>query len=158
MSGEHEQLCLKDCSIAQWDMNSHLVTVEVCIEASTYERVQTDGLTFHQFWLESLDTETVQGRSTVEQDGMAFKYVFENFPYDRVFTVNHSFSRLHCFDEAAFQEFSNNERFEQLAGHIFGETALVHLEFGPNHDNGTTRVVDTFTEQVLTETTLFALE
>src|SRR5690606_37284628 len=39
-----------------------------------------------------------------------------------------------------------------------GQTALVELELRTDDDDGTTRVVDALTEQVLAETTLLALE
>ena len=72
MGREHEQLCLEDGCIAQWHVDSHLVTVEVGVKTGTYQRMQTDSFTFYQFGLECLDTKTVQRRSTVEQDRMSF--------------------------------------------------------------------------------------
>ena len=41
---------------------------------------------------------------------------------------------------------------------FFGKTALVQLEFGTDHDDRTSGVVDALAEQVLTEAALLALE
>ena len=50
------------------------------------------------------------------------------------------------------------EGLEQLQGHLLGETALIELEFGSDHDDGTSGVVDALAEEVLTEPSLLALE
>ena len=52
----------------------------------------------------------------------------------------------------------HNKRLKQLERHFLGQAALIHLQLRPDDDNGTARIVDTLTEQVLTETSLFALE
>ena len=51
-----------------------------------------------------------------------------------------------------------NEGLEELYCHLLGETALVYLKFGTYNDNRTSRVVDTLSEKVLTETSRFTLE
>ena len=51
-----------------------------------------------------------------------------------------------------------DERLEQLKRHLLGQTALVQFQFRTDHDNRTAGVVDALTEQVLTETALFAFE
>ena len=158
VGGEHEELSLKDGSVAQGDMDCHLVTVEVGIEAGTHQRVQTDGFTLNKFGLEGLDTQTVQGRSTVEHDGMAFQDILKDFPHHGVLAVHNAFGRLDGLDQAAFEEFANDKGFEELGGHVLRQTALVHLEFGAHDDDGTTGIVDTFTKEVLTEATLLTLQ
>src|SRR5690606_38093190 len=57
---KHQYLGLQDGRIAEWQMHRHLVTVKVGVECRTYQWVKLNGLTFHQCWLESLDTQTVQ--------------------------------------------------------------------------------------------------
>jgi hypothetical protein len=58
--------------------------------------------------------------------------------------------------------FSSNllkdERLEKLDRHFLGKTALVQFKRGTHHDHRTAGVIDAFTEQVLTETTLLAFE
>jgi DNA-directed RNA polymerase beta' subunit len=51
-------------------VNSHLVTVKICVVGSTDQRMQLNRLTFNQYRLKGLDTQTVQGRRTVQQDRM----------------------------------------------------------------------------------------
>jgi hypothetical protein len=51
-------------------MHSHLVAVEVGVESGTYKRMKLDSLTFNKDGLESLDTESVKCRSTVQHNGM----------------------------------------------------------------------------------------
>jgi hypothetical protein len=36
-------------------MHGHLIAVEVCIEGSTHQRMDFDGLAFHQHWFEGLN-------------------------------------------------------------------------------------------------------
>ncbi len=158
VGGQHEDLGLENGSITHGDMDSHLVTVEVGVEAGTHERVQTDGLAFDKTGLEGLDAETVQRRSTVEQDGMALQYVFKDFPHDGFLAVDDALGALDGFHQAALEEFADDIGFEQLGSHVLGETALVHSQFGADDDDRTAGVVDTFTEKVLAEAALFALE
>ena len=139
-------------------MHSHLVTVEVGIEAGTSQWVQLDGLTLDHTWLESQDTMTVQGRSTVEEHWVTLHYVFEDIEYDWLFAVDDLLSRLNRLHDAALNEFADDEWFVELSSHIFRQTTLVHLQLWTYNDYRTSRIVHTFTEQVLTETTLFTLE
>ena len=47
---------------------------------------------------------------------------------------------------------------EQLQGHLLGQAALVHLQLGAHHDNGTAGVVHALAQQVLAEAALLAFE
>ena len=47
---------------------------------------------------------------------------------------------------------------EKFQSHVLWETTLVELELRTNHDHGTTRIVDTLTEEVLAEETTLGLE
>ena len=58
--GGHDIAGLVLSLAAQRQVDSHLVAVEVGVEALTDQRVQLDGATFDQYRLESLDTEAVQ--------------------------------------------------------------------------------------------------
>ena len=120
--------------------------------------MEADGLTFDQFGLEGLNTQTVQRRSTVEHDGMAFQDILKDFPHHGVLAVDDALGRLDGLDQAAFEEFADNKRFEELAGHVLRQTAFVHLQLRSHDDNGTAGVVDTFTKQVLTETALLTFQ
>ena len=55
MGAEHEQLGLKHGLVAEREVDSHLVTVEVGIEGRTCQRVKLDGLALDHARLEGLD-------------------------------------------------------------------------------------------------------
>ena len=139
-------------------MNSHLVTVEVGVECRTCQRVQLNSFTFDQLWLECLNTQTVQCRCTVQQYRMSFHYVFQNIPNHRLLTVDDLFSRLNRFYDTAFNQFTDHERLIKFGCHILWQTTFMHLQFRTYNDNRTGRIVNTFTQQVLTETTLFTFQ
>ena len=120
--------------------------------------MQTDSLTLDQTRLEGLDTQTVQRRSTVQQYRVTLQDVFEDFPHNGILAIHNLLSGLHRLHNTSFEDLADNERFEQLSSHVLRQTALVQVQVGTDDDNGTTRVVNTFTEQVLTETTLFTLQ
>src|SRR5258706_1378188 len=139
-------------------MHSHLVTVKVSVECSTYQRMQLDSFSFYQLRLECLDTESVQRRSTVEQNRMSFQNVFKNIPYDSVLAVYNFFSTLNGLNNTTLYHLADDKRFEEFCSHIFRQAALVQFQFRSYNNNRTRRIVDTFTEQVLTKTSLFSLQ
>ncbi len=139
-------------------MDSHLVTVEVGVEGRTCQRVKLDCLALDELGLEGLDTETVECRSAVEQNGMALHDIFEDIPYDRLLAVDDFLGALDSLDDTALDELADNERLVELCCHILGQTALVHLQLGAYDDNRAGRIVDALTEKVLTETSLLTLK
>ena len=155
---EHQQLCFEHCLVAEWQVHSHLVTIEVGVECRTCQWVKLDSLTFNHARLECLDTETVKCRGTVQEHGVTLHYIFEDVPYHRFFAVDYLLGALHCLHYAALYELADDERLVELCCHKFRYTALVHLQFRTYHDYRTCRVVNTLTEKVLTETTLLTLQ
>ena len=155
---EHQQLGLQDSGIAQREVHGHLVTVEVGVEGRTGQRVQLHGLALDQLGLEGLNTQTVQRRGAVHQHGVALDDVFEDAPDDGILAVDDLLGGLHRLDDAALDQLADHERLVQFGGHVLRNTHLVHLQLGADDDDRTGRVVDTLTEQVLTETSLLALE
>ncbi len=139
-------------------MDSHLVTVKVGVECRTCERMQLDGLSFNHPWLECLDTETVEGRCTVEEHRMSLHHVFKYVPDDRILAVNNLLCGLYGLYDTALDELADDKWLVKFGSHIFRQTALVHVEFRANDDNRTCRIIDTLTEEVLTETSLLSLE
>ena len=158
MRAQHQELCLHDGGIAQRQVDSHLVTVEVCVESGTGERVQLDGLTLDHAGLEGLDTQTVQGRCTVQEHRMALHHVLQDVPDNGITAVYNLLGALHGFDDAALDELTDHKRLVKLCSHEFRETALVHVEFRTHDDNRTGGVVYTLTQEVLTEAALLTLE
>ena len=65
------------------NVHGHLVAVEIGVERGADQRVNLDGLAFHQHRLESLDAEAVQRGSAVEQNGMVLDDLFEDVPNHR---------------------------------------------------------------------------
>jgi len=158
MSLEHQHLSFQDRFIAQRQVNRHLVTVEVGIERRTCQRMQLDSLTFNHTWLECLDTQTVQCRSTVQQHRMSLHYMFKDVPYNSFLAVYNLLSRLDSLYNTTFYQLTDNERLVKFGSHQLRNTAFTHLQLRSYHDNRTGRIVNTFTQQVLTETTLLTLQ
>ena len=155
---EHEDAGLGLRLGAQRQVHSHLVTVEVSVERRADERVQLDGLTLDELRLERLDAQTVQGRCTVEQHGVFGDDLFEDIPHLRVLTLDHALGRLDVLSVVEIDQTLHHEGLEQLQRHGLGQTALVQVQLRTDDDDRTARVVHTLTEQVLTETSLLALE
>jgi len=139
-------------------VNCHLVTVEVGVERGTHERVQVDGLALHELRLECLDAQAVKRRRAVQQHRVLADDLFEDVPHLRAAALDHALCRLDVLRVVELHQSLHDERLEQFQGHLLGQTALVQLELRSDHDDRTARVVDTLAEQVLTETTLLALE
>src|ERR1051325_601890 len=155
---KHKELRLENSSVAERNVNSHLVTVKVGIERSTNERVQLDRFTFDKLGLESLDTEAVQRGGTVQENGMSFQDVLENVPHDGLFAINDLLRAFHRLHNSSFDKLADDEWFEKFGCHFFGQTALVQFQFRTYHDHGTCGIVDTLTDRMLAETTLFSFE
>ena len=139
-------------------MNRHLVTVKVGIESGTDKRMQLNGLAFNQHWLKSLDTQSVQCRRPIQHNRVFTDNLFQNIPHDRFLQFNQTFGRLdRCGQPHQFQ-LVENERFKQLQCHQLRQTALVQFQLRTNRNNRPTGIIDTFAQQILAETTAFALD
>ena len=139
-------------------MNSHLVTIEVGVIRRTNQRVQLDSFTFDQYWLKCLDTQTVQGWCTVQQYRVFADHFVQDIPNDGFFTLNHFLGGFDGGGQATQLQLAVDERFEQLQRHLFRQTALMQTQVWTYGDYGTAGVVNAFTEQVLTETTLLTFD
>ena len=139
-------------------MYRHLISVEVSIERCTTERMETDRLTTDEHRTECLDTETVKCRSTVEENIFAFDNSIESVPdflgllFDDLLSV----FDIVCLLES--DETTDDKWLEQSECHRLWESTLIHLELRPDDDHRSTRIVDSFTEEILTESTLLSLE
>ena len=131
---EHKHLCLKDSLVAEWQVHSHLVTVEVGVECRTCERVKLDSLTLNHAGLECLDTKAVKSRGTVEEYGVTLHHILQNVPNDRFLAVNYLLGTLHGLHNAALNELADYEWLVKLGCHIFRNTALVHLQLRTYND------------------------
>ncbi len=89
---------------------------------------------------------------------MALHHILQDIPHNGFLAIDNLLGTLYRLDNATLNELADDKRFVELGSHILGDTALTHVEFGTDHDNRTSRVVNTLTEQVLTESSLLALE
>jgi len=131
---EHQHLCFQNCFIAQRQVNSHLVTVEVGIERGTCQRVELDSFAFNHLRLECLDTQTVQCRCTVEQYGMTLHYMLKDIEDNRFLAVYNLLGALHSLHDSALNELTDNERLVKFGSHQFRQTTLAHLQFRTHND------------------------
>ena len=115
-------------------------------------------LTLYQDRLESLNTQTVQCRSTVQHNRMLFDDVLQDIPYLRLKALYHLLGIFDIVSSTVGNQLFHYEGLEQLDGHLFGQTALINLQLRSYDDNGTSGIVYTFTQQVLTETSLFTFQ
>ena len=120
--------------------------------------MQTQSGTFDQHRIKRLNGEAVQCGSAVEHDGVTFGHFSKNIPNHGFAAIDHLLGTADGMSIAAILEVMDDEGFKEDHSHLLGQTALMDLEFGSDHDDGTSGVVHTFTEQVLTETALFAFE
>src|SRR5574344_953137 len=105
--------------------------------------MQLNSFSFNHLWLESLNTETVQCRSTVQKNRVTFHHIFKYIPYNRFLAVNNFFSALNGLDNTTFNKFTNYERFIEFGSHKFRKTALTHFKFRTDNNNRTGRIIDT---------------
>ena len=139
-------------------MHRHLVTIKVGIESRTRQRMQLYCLTLYQFRLKRLNTQTVQSWSTVQQYRMSFHYQLQYIPNHGIFSINDFFCRFYSFYNTSFYQFPNYKWFVQFHCHSFRKSAFVHFQFRSHNNNRTCRIIDTFTKQILTETSLFSFQ
>ena len=137
-------------------MDRHLVSVEVCVEGCTSQWMQANGLSFDHLWLEGLNAQSVQGRSSVEQHGMTLHDIFQNVPYHGIPLVDDLLGRFDRLDDSALNELADDEWLIQLGRHILWKATFVQRHLRAYYDHRTGRIIDTLTEQILTEASLLS--
>ena len=139
-------------------MDCHLVAVEVGIESGTSQWVQLNSFAFYQLWLESLNTQTVKRRGTVQKNGMTFHHILQDVPNNWFATVYNLLGTLYGLDDATLNEFTDDKRLIKFSSHQLRQTALAHLQLRADNNDRTCRIVNTLSEQVLTETSLLSFK
>ena len=89
--------------------------------------MQLDGLAFHQDGLKGLDSQSVQGRSTVQHYRMLLDHVLQHIPYLRLKALHHLLRVLDVVGGSVGNQFLHHKGLEQLDGHLLGKSALVDL-------------------------------
>src|SRR6516165_8915518 len=139
-------------------MNSHLVPVKIRVVSGTDERVDPDRLSLDEHRFKSLDREPVQGRSTIQQNGMTLRDFVQDIPDLWCLAFDHLLGAAYRVDVTKLLQSSNDERLEQNKSHFLRQPALVELELRTDDDNGAARIVHAFPEQVLAEAAAFAFQ
>lgn len=86
---------------------------------------------FNQNGFKCLNAEPVQRGCTVEKNGVVLDNIFEHIPNLGLHALNHALCGLDIVGIAKLIELFHDKGLEQLQCHLFGKTALVHLEFDP---------------------------
>ena len=119
-------------------MHCHLVTVKVCVERCTNQRMQLDCTTLNQYRHKCLNTESMQCRRTVEQYGVILDNFFKSIPYSRILSLLYHLScTLYIVSDTTLVKLLHYKGLEQLDSHFFRKTALIHLKIRTNYDNRT---------------------
>ncbi len=100
----------------------------------------------------------MQRGGAVEQHGVLADDLVQDVPDLGALALDLALGGLDVLREVLLDQALHDEGLEQLQGHLLGQTALVHLQLGAHDDHGTTGVVHALAQQVLTETSLLALE
>ena len=115
-------------------------------------------LPFDQDWFESLNAQSVERGSTVEQYRAFLNDFFENFPDLRSIAFDKALGAFDIGSIIVCDQSGNDERPVQFKRHGLGQTTLADFELRANHDNGASRIVDTLSQQVAAETAFFPFE
>ena len=157
--GRHHQRHRLDLRLdREREVDGHLVAVEVGVEAFADERVNPDRVPFDEHRLKRLDPHPVQGRSTVEENGVVVDHLFEDIPHLLDLPFEHLLGRLDRVGVPQLLQPADDERLEELERDFLGKTALVESQIRSDHDHRSSRVIDPLAEQVLTEPALLALD
>src|SRR5262245_23654478 len=138
-------------------MDRHLVAVEIRVECGADQWVQPNGLAFHQHGIKRLDTETVQRRCTVQQHRMFTNHLVKDIPYLRPFFFDQSFSTLDRRRSTPLLQLMEDKGLEEFERHLLGQSTLMQPKFRSHHNDGSARIIDPFTEQVLPKAALLSL-
>ena len=139
-------------------VNSHLVAVEVGVERGADQRMELERSALDEDGLKRLDSESVQRRRAVEQNGVFLDDGLEGVPDLVLAAVDHLAGVLYIIGKLRFDKALHNEGLEKLDRHLLGQTALVDLQLRSDDYDGTSGIVDALAQQVLSEASLLTLE
>jgi hypothetical protein len=121
----------------QRQMNRHLVTVEVGIEASAGQWVKHNGIAFHKDRLKRLNTHSMKSWGPIEQNRMLMNNFLQNVPDLVITTLNHPLGTFYRISKAMSLELANYERLVQLKRYSLRQTTLIELQVRPHHNDRT---------------------
>ncbi len=120
--------------------------------------MELDGFVICKNRHKRLYSQSVQSRSAVEKNGIVLHDVFQNAPDFRLFAFNEFLCIFDLICFAHLLQAFNEIGLKELHSHLFGQAALIEFELGTNRDHRASGIVNTLSEQVLTEASLFSLE
>ena len=89
---------------------------------------------------------------------MTLHHILKDVPDNRILAINDLLGALYGLNDTTLDELTDDEWLVELCCHQLGQTTLTHLQLRTYNDYRTCRVVNTLTQQVLTETTLLTLQ
>src|ERR1700733_3017157 len=117
-----------------------------------------DSVSFDEDRLECLDTEAVKSRSSVQEHVLVLDHVFEHSPHFRDAVVDETGCAADVECQFPFEKLRDDERLEELEGHVLWKSALVELELRTDDDHRSAGVVHALSEKVSSEKASLALE
>ena len=135
MALKHQNLRFQHGLVAQRQVNSHLVTIEVGVERCTSQRVELDSLALDHLWLECHHRQTVKRRSTVQEHWVTLHHVLKNIPDHRLAAIHDLLSALDRLHNAALDELTDDERLVELGSHQLRQATLAHLQLRTDDDH-----------------------
>src|SRR5665648_91908 len=138
-------------------MHRHLVSVKVSIIGSTYQGMKLNRFSLNKNRLKCLYPKSMQRRRTVKQNRMLLDYFIKYVPNFRSDLFYHPLCTFYVMSTSVFNKKLHNKRFEQFKGHLLWQTTLIKFQFRSDNDNRTSGIVDSLTQKVLSESSLFTL-
>ena len=120
--------------------------------------MQLNRLAFHQYGLKSLDAQSVQRRRAVEHYRMLLNNILQHIPNLHLKPLHHLLGVLNVVGSSVGHQLFHNKRLKQLNRHLLRKTALINLKLRTYYDNGTSGIIYTLAQKILTETALFSFQ
>ncbi len=100
----------------------------------------------------------MQSRSPVQNNWIFGNNLIENVPNLLSSFLHHLTSTFYGGNVSFIFEFVIYKGLEKLQSHFLGNTALMESQMRTDYDNRTPRVIYTFSQKILPETTLFTFQ
>ena len=155
---KHERPALHLRRLRQRHVNRHLVAVEVRVERFARERVQFDRFAFDEYRFEGENAEPVQRRRAVQHNRMFAHDFIEDRVHFRRFLFDKRFRFFDIEHDVFIDEFFHDKRLEEFERHLCRKSALPQVQFRPDNDDRTPRIIDALSEQVLAEAPLLSFQ
>ena len=120
--------------------------------------MELDRPSLYENRLKCLYGKTVKRRSTVQKNRMVLDNRLKGVPDLGACLFHFLLGIFYIGCALRFHEALHNERLEKLESHFLRQSALIYLQRRTYDDNGTSGIVDTLAEQVLTEASLLTAE